>query len=148
MFIVPVSRSPSALARHFDRHFDRFFDGGFDRLAAGATPEDSRAPALDVTETDNGYSAQLELPGVNKEDVKVSIEGRLVTVQAKSSQAAEKVEGERLIHRERVLANFARTFKLPVEVNQAESGARLENGVLTLTLTKRVQPGAGQITVN
>jgi HSP20 family protein len=117
-------------------------------VAAPVASDDSRLPALDVTETATGYSAQLDLPGVSKEDVKVSIEGRLVTVQAKSQRSEEKKEGERLIYRERAAVSFARTFKVPVEVDQAESGAKLENGVLTLTLSKRALPGAGQITVN
>jgi HSP20 family protein len=143
MFIVPLTRTSVPLARRFDR----LFDDSFERIVAPSRA-DARVPALDVAETEAGYTARLDLPGVAKDDVKVSIEGRLVTVQAQAQKTEEKTDGDRIIYRERAAASYTRTFKLPAEVDQAESGAKLENGVLTLTLRKRALPGAGQITVN
>ncbi len=138
MFIVPFSHSSSHLARSVDR----FFDG----------LDNSRSPALDVAETDSAYSVTLDLPGVAKDDVKVSVDGRRVTVQAQGKTGTAKSDksdnGDRIIYRERAAVNFSRSFRLPVEVNQSESGAKLENGVLTLTLAKRNATGAAQITVN
>jgi len=91
---------------------------------------------------------KLEMPGVAKEDVKVAIEGRQITVQAQSERTEERKEGDRIVYRERSASSYARSFTLPVEVDQAESGAKLENGVLTLTLPKRGARSAAQITVN
>jgi HSP20 family protein len=87
------------------------------------------------------------MPGVAKQDVRVSIEGRQVSVQAQAQAQDEHKEGERLVYRERSVASFARSFSLPSEVDQAESGAKLEHGVLTLTLPKRSARSAAQITV-
>ena len=132
MFFVPVSRESRPLAHLL---------GALDSAA-------SRSPALDVAETDAGYTVKLEMPGVAKDDIKVSVEGRKVSLQAQSQRSEEKKEGERVLYRERSATSYARSFTLPVEVDQAESGAKLEDGVLTLTLPKRHVRAAAQITVN
>ena len=132
MFFVPVSRD--------SRHRAHLFD------ALESAP--SRSPALDVAETDLGYTVKLEMPGVAKDDIKVSVEGRKVSLQAQSVNTDEKKDGERVLYRERSVTSYARSFTLPVEVDQAESGAKLEHGVLTLTLPKRHLRAAAQITVN
>lgn len=142
MFIVPSTRDTRQLTRLFDDAFDRFFGP----MAVEGVA--SRSPALDVSESDRGYTVKLEMPGVAKEDVKVSIEGRQVTVQAQSQRSEERKDGERVVYRERSVASYARTFTLPLEVDQAEAGAKLENGVLTLTLPKRGARNAAQITVS
>mgnify|MGYP002136163033 CR=1 FL=1 len=61
----------------------------------------SRSPALDVSETERAYTVKLEIPGAAKEDVKVSVEGRQVTVQASTQRSEEKKDGERIVYRER-----------------------------------------------
>ena len=82
------------------------------------------------------------MPGVAKDHVKVSIDGRVVKVEARAEASAEKKDGDHIVYRERSLSQFARSFKLPVELDQAASSAKLDNGVLTLTLAKRVPNGA------
>jgi HSP20 family protein len=141
MFIVPSSRET--------RQFHRLFDDAFERVFGPVAAEGvaSRSPALDVVEGERAYTVKLEMPGVAKQDVRVSIEGRQVSVQAQAQAQDERKEGERLVYRERSVANFARSFNLPSEVDQAESGAKLEHGVLTLTLPKRSARSAAQITV-
>ena len=74
MFLVPVTRSASDLARSFDR----LFVDGFERFFAPAAQAGTgaRIPALDVSESERTYTVRLDLPGVAKDDVKVAIEGR------------------------------------------------------------------------
>ena len=133
MFFVPVSRDTRPLAH----------------LLGALESAPVRSPALDVAETDVGYTVKLEMPGVAKDDIKVSVDGRKVSLQAQSQRGDEKQkDGERVLYRERSATNYARSFTLPVEVDQAESGAKLEDGVLTLTLPKRHVRAAAQITVN
>lgn len=141
MFIVPTTRDARQLNRLFDDAFERFF------TPVAAEGVGSRSPALDVAETDRAYSVRLEMPGVNKDDVKVSIEGRQVSVQAQTKREDERKEGERIVYRERSVASYARTFTLPAEIDQTEASARLENGVLALELPKRGARSAAQITV-
>ena len=143
MFLVPLSRESRQLSRLFDDTFERF-------LSPATAPEGlaSRSPALDVAETEQAYTVKLEMPGVTKDDIKVSVEGRQVTVQAESQRNEVKKEGERVLYRERSSTSYARTFTLPVEVDQAEAAAKLDHGVLMLTLPKRGARAAARISVN
>jgi HSP20 family protein len=138
MFVIPVSR-PSSV--EFSRRVERLFRLDDDAVAL-------RSPALDVSETDSAYTLQLDLPGAAKEAVKVNIEGRKVSIDAEQTRPAGKTDGEQQLYRERAVTRFSRSIVLPKEVTQADSTARLENGVLTLTLVKRIPVGAGQLTVN
>lgn len=145
MFLVPLSRNASELSRSFER----LFDDSFDRFFAPAAQADKlRIPALDLSESERAYTVKMDLPGMAKEDVKVAIDGRRVRVEAQTRKDVERKEGDRIVYRERSLASYARSFSVAADVDQAESSAKLENGVLTLTLTKRGTPAAARITVN
>ena len=146
MFLVPVTRSASDLVRHFDRLFDESFDRFFVSVPNGAALK--RSPALDVAESEQAYTVTIDLPGVAKDDVKVSIEGRRVSIEAKSARVNERKDGDRVLVRERAESSFARSFVLPVELDQERSNAKLEHGVLTLELAKNANASVRQITAN
>lgn len=157
MFIVPVSRRASANVRGFDRLFDVAFDRLLNQPADDSVPV--RRPAIDVSESDAGYVVTLDVPGVTREDVKVSIDGRRVSIVAEARVAEAAADApadaaveapkntDRVILRERAFASFARSFTLQSEIDQSSSQAKLDNGVLTLTLTKR-HAASTQLTVN
>jgi len=158
MFVLPLARSAShrAVAPSFSRVFDRLFDDSFDRHFGGSG-DASRTPALDVSETDTHYIVALDVPGVSRDQLKVSVEGRRVSVEtvavAKEDKAgAETVDASaksapRVLYRERSNVRYARTVSLPAEVDQTASQAKFDNGVLTLTLAKKVPAGATQISI-
>lgn len=155
MFLVPMTRNVSELSRGFDRSFDRLFDDSFERFftpAAQAGNEAARSPALDVAESERAYTVKLDMPGVAKDDVKVSIDGRRINVEAQTRTVEktdeEKKEGERIVYRERRVSSYARSFTVATEVDPTESTAKLENGVLTLTLNKRTVPAAKRLAVS
>jgi len=108
----------------------------------------ARTPALDISEDDKAYSVTVDMPGVAKEAVKVRVEGRRVHIETASTEAATPTDGSRVLYRERRAASYARSFALPAEIDQGQSQARFDNGVLTLTLVKRVAENGGQLTVN
>ncbi len=146
MYLVPVSRRAPVLSRSFDRLFD---DVLFNRFLNSVTQSDApatRSPALDVRETDTAYTVTMDLPGVAKGDVKVTIEGRRVDISAQTAKSDEKKDGDRVLYSERAVARYARSFTLPADVDQANSSAALDNGVLTLTLAKK-QPASTQLQV-
>ncbi|HYJ96580.1 MAG TPA: Hsp20/alpha crystallin family protein, partial [Burkholderiaceae bacterium] len=134
MFLVPINRSASGWVRNFDRLFDESFDRFFSGTATAAS---ARSPSLDVAESEQAYTVTIELPGVAKDDVKVSIEGRHVSIEAKSAKGGERKDGDRVLLRERAASSYARSFVLPAELDEARSNAKLEHGVLTLELAKR-----------
>ena len=158
MFVLPLARSVShrAVAPSFSRVFDRLFDDSFDRHF-GDSGDASRTPALDVSETDTHYIVALDVPGVGRDQLKVSVEGRRVSVETVAVAKEDKVGAEpsdagaksapRALYRERSNVRYARTVSLPAEVDQTASHAKFENGVLTLTLAKKVPAGATQINV-
>ncbi|GAA0754332.1 Hsp20/alpha crystallin family protein [Ideonella azotifigens] len=149
MLLVPLTRT-TARTSPLGRGIDRVVDDTLNRLLGMTTQnqDNTLSPALDVSESDKAYSVQLDLPGVRKEDIKIAVEGRRVRIEAPLPAAPAAEEGVRVIYRERTLANFARSFVLPVEIDQTSSQAKLEAGVLTLTLQKRQPTEASQLTVS
>ncbi len=159
MFVLPLSRSAHRSASpQFNRTIDRLFDESFDHHLRGvAASSQSRTPALDVNETDTAYTVAFDVPGVTREQLKVSVEGRRVSIETVDLPKAAAVEGAapeapkvaaRSLYRERSAARYARTVSLPAEVDQTASQAKFENGVLTLTLAKKVATGATQLNIN
>jgi HSP20 family protein len=85
---------------------------------------------------------EAELPGVVKEDVKISVDGNQVTLEAEVKRKVEhkdgeSQQGETVVFAERTVQKFARSFTLAVEVDDERTVAKLENGILTLTLPKK-----------
>lgn len=145
MFLMPVTtrRVVNGHAHDLSRAFDRLFDDTVDRVFGSAAPATvSRLPALDLRETDASYSVSVDLPGVAKEDVKITIDGKRVSLETVARADATPAEGERQLLRERSAVAFARSLTLPVEIDEAASSAKLENGVLSLTLAKKVKPAS------
>ncbi|MEP7300873.1 MAG: Hsp20/alpha crystallin family protein [Caldimonas sp.] len=170
MFVLPVSRTAAlarraAIAPAFGSVLDRLFDESFDRCIGGASAAvasaavETRTPSMDVTESDLAYTVVLDVPGSTREQLKVSVEGRRVALtsaiaegataepQGQAVPAADAGPADRVLYRERSAAVYARTIVLPAEVDQTQSQAKFENGVLTLTLAKKVPAGATQLSI-
>lgn len=129
-----------------------FAESGIDELFRGLfrpVPVEKTAAAIrmDVVEQDNAYVVKAEIPGVNKDDIQVSIEGNQVTIGAEVKRESETTEGRRLLRAERYTGNVYRAFTLPVEIDEAASNARYENGVLELTLTKKAAVAGRKLTI-
>jgi HSP20 family protein len=132
--------------------YDPFSDAGFDELFRGffRPVRSERAAAsikIDVTESDNAYLVKAEIPGVNKEDIQVSIEGNQVTIGAEVKRETDAKDGERLLRRERYYGSTYRSFTLPVEVDESTSNAKYENGILQLTLAKKPAATGRRLTI-
>lgn len=155
-----VRRNPSALStyrpRGIEDQFGRLVENMFEEMLAPFTQGSNMAPwssegvvspRLNVSETDKSFEVQAELPGVRKEDVKVSVEHQRVTIEAEAKRETEQREGENVLYTERSASKFMRSFVLPVEVDEANAQARMENGVLMLTLPKKQGTEATRITI-
>ena len=129
--------------------FAEVFPEIFRGLMQPARPPQSEAleARIDVSETPTQYVVQAELPGVRKEDVSVQIDGNRVSISAEARRETEKREGERLLRSERYYGTLARSFALGNEVDEQNAQARLDNGVLTLTLPKKLAPAARKLTI-
>lgn len=103
-------------------------------------------PPVDVLEQGDAIRISAELPGVTPEDVKISVEGNVLTVQGSKQQVAEE-QTERVHRYERTYGSFQRAFTLPATVDAAHITAGYEHGVLTITLPKAEQAKPRQISV-
>lgn len=112
------------------------------RRTVGATPR----IRLDVSEDDQNYLVKADIPGVNKDDIKVAIEGNQVSVSAEIKEEKEAAESGTLC-RERHYGQQYRSFTLPQDVDDAKAQAKYENGVLQLTLPKKAGTGRRQLTI-
>lgn len=121
----------------FDDFFKDFAPGFFVQpLHGDALPSPSQI-RIDVKETDQGYSVEAEVPGVDKDNIHVSIDGNQVSLRAEIQQLDEQKEGERVLRSERYYGSVSRSIQLPAEVDTDQCKARYENGVLKLTLPKK-----------
>jgi len=102
---------------------------------------------VDVVDKGDRFGIKVDLPGVNKEDISVAVEGASVSVSAAraATDAPDEPKQIRILRAERAASKYTRTLRLPAEVDGDAAEASFENGVLTLNLPKRVQ--AAQITV-
>ena len=92
---------------------------------------------VEVRETPQAYQLQAEIPGVNKEDIHVQVDGNVVSLRAEVKQQDSQTDGEKLLRSERFYGAVARSFQLPQDIDNTSAKARYDNGVLTLTLPKK-----------
>lgn len=107
------------------------------RGAPAADGSDLSSIKLDVTESPQAYLVKAELPGVDKKDIDVKVDGNTVSIHAKVERKTEQKEGERWIRRERYSGSFARTFSLASEFDDSAASAQYQDGVLSLNLPKK-----------
>ncbi len=127
--------------RYFNE-FERYLERQMD------TP-DYRGLSLDVAESEEGYVVKASVPGINPDDVEITIEEDVLTIKGEFSKDSETEEETYLI-RERCAGSFGRRIRFPVEVNADAVGATYENGVLTLNVPKveEVKPKRVEIKVS
>ena len=108
-------------------------------------------PALikvDVKETPAAYTVLAELPGVPKEDIHVTVEGSVVTLRAEVKQEDRQTEGEKVLRSERYFGALTRSFQMPADIDEASAKAKFDNGVLQLTLPKKVAVAGQRLTID
>jgi HSP20 family protein len=114
MFFAPVvrTRAVSPAFRSFDRSFERFVNDAF---------FGSATTGLDVAQDDKAWTVTLDLPGVTREELAINIEGAVVRIETKAEAKRQ----------------FKAAYELPQDIDAEATTAKLENGVLTLTLAKK-----------
>lgn len=131
----------SELAR-FDPLWD--IDDMFNRFMMRPFPLSSEEMGLepqirmDVKESDEKYLINAEIPGVNKDDIHVTIDGKRASISAEVKQEKEVKEGEWMIRSERSYGTALRSFTLADEIDQNKILAKYNNGILKHTLPKKL----------
>lgn len=102
------------------------------------------APAATVLENADGYTLEVEMPGVSKESLEMWVENNELTILGR--RTVPSVEGT-LIHRESRAENFRRSFEIDPSIDAAKISAKIDQGVVTLTLPKAEQVKPRKIAV-
>ena len=127
-----------------DRLFDRFAHGfGLPSLRSMADFEPPwrssipSPPPIDISEDDKTYKISAELPGLDANDVEVSVSGGMLVLKGEKRQEQEE-KNKNYYHSERAYGSFQRSFELPASVDREKIAADFSKGVLTITMPKGV----------
>jgi HSP20 family protein len=129
----------------------------FDNLFRGLPvwiPSPERRPAtpaqfrMDVTENEKEYQILAEMPGVKKEEISITINGNEVAVSAEVKHEKVVKNGDTVLCAERYYGTIKRQFSLGQEVDEASAKAKYNDGVLELTLPKKVAAAAKRLAVH
>jgi len=119
-----------SLRKEMDNLWDRFFGEAYNKEIG-----ETWAPSVDISETKDTYVVKAELPGLDANDIKVSISGDMLTL--KGEKKKEKEEKDENFHRmERYCGSFQRVFRLPTEVKTDKIKANFDKGILKVVLPK------------
>ena len=105
-------------------------------------------PKMDANETENAYQLAIELPGVQKDAIQVSVHENTVTIAAEAAEKKAEGEEHNWLVRERRFGKFSRNITLPEAVDDTSSQARYTDGVLYLTLQKKRASQAKRLTIH
>lgn len=136
-------------ARSFDQLFDELWRSAWTNWLAPFDTDTARPvlrPPMDVIEDENGLTVRVDLPGLTAEDVKVEVEGDVLTISGEFKTPEER-EGLSYHLRERCAGSFRRSLRLSDTVDVEHIAATFENGVLTLALPKRPEAQPRRIEV-
>lgn len=136
----------------FDDSFDELLRGFFVRPMAfdGTAPQTAQSQSfrVDVREDDNAYTVHADIPGVKKEDIHVTIDADQIAISAEIRNEREVKEGERVLRAERHYGKAYRAFTLGQAVDEDKAVAKYADGVLELTLPKKVAVSAKRLSIN
>lgn len=132
------------LQNEINRLFER------DMLDLGTEPalfDEGFAPAVDISENDDNVEVRCDLPGVNKDDIDISVSDNLLTIKGEKKDEKEEKEDAYYRH-ESWSGSFQRTVALPDSADPDKAKAEMKDGILKLTMPKREEKKRKQIKVD
>lgn len=129
-----------------DERLDDLFRGFFMRPVR---MEQAQAPQMkiDVSETETAYNIRAEIPGVNKQDIDISIDGNQVSISAEIKSEQSEKTGERVLRKECFSGRAYRSFTLAQELDDQSAEAKYSDGILTLALPKKKAVAAKKLEI-
>ena len=130
-----MEREMDEMWRSFDTRVGLDFPRRRHRPGAYRVPA-VRQPLLDIEDTGKNLEIHAEVPGIPKENIDIKLTEDHIEISAKAQQEKEE-SGRDYYHRERSFHSFYRSVPLPTEVDQTKADAKLEDGILNITVPKR-----------
>ena len=137
----PAVGEPSpigALRSEIDRLFDSFVREPLGNVEWPFSGEGKWAPAIDVAESENEVTVRAEVPGIDPDDLSVTLTGNQLVLSGEKKEEKED-KGKNFYRMERAYGSFQRSVPLPVEVEADKVEAKFKKGVLTITLPKTAE---------
>jgi len=128
----------------YPKTYDRMIE---DLFSTDCIPARSVYPAMDLVEKENETIIVAELPGVKKEDVKITFENNVLTISG-SRKSSEIPENANVLLNELRSGDFSRSIKIGYDVDTSKLSAEMSNGILTITLPKAESVKAKVININ
>lgn len=132
--------------RPLHRTFNSLFDEFLNEFPANLDSK-WQAPAVNIHENETAYLMELNVPGRNKEDFKISVENGLLTVSFEKKEE-NKTENQKVVRREFSYQSFKRSFNLDENIDAENIQAKYENGILVLTLPKKEEAKPSRKEIN
>lgn len=128
----------------------RSIDDMFRDIAPRSMLREMQEPSigLEVSETDKDYTIRAEIPGVKKEDINVDVRGNRVSISAETRRESEQKEGSRVLRSELFYGQMHRSFTLDQDVDDTKAEAKYADGVLSLTLPKKMGVGGAKLQIH
>ena len=136
--------SPTAPVFGLRREIDRLFEDTFGRGDGGGT---SWTPAVDVQENQNELRLDLELPGMNPEEVEITADNGVLTIRGEKKFERKEGEDSRYHVVERSYGSFLRSFQLPQGLDESRIEATCNNGILSVHIPKSALPQPKKIQI-
>ena len=141
MALLKYNRPGSDIySRRFSDIMDEFFND------AVTTRKSSFAPSIDISETENQFIIDVEVPGINKEDIEVNFDNDMLTISGERSFNKEE-DGKQYHRVESHYGTFNRSFRLPDNVDSESIKATYNNGILNITVDKSEEKLKKQIEI-
>ena len=115
---------------------DNLFNHFWSPVVSKEMSADFFSPRVDIKEKKKKYEITADLPGVDKDDLSVTLEDGVLTIEASTNEEKTEEEDGKVIRKERRSGKFMRSFNLGLDVKEADVSARFKDGVLTLTVPK------------
>ena len=129
------------------REIDEMFDPAPRRFFTDGLFEREFSPAMDVVENTDGFLVSIDLPGVDRKDIELSVADNVLTIKGEKKGGAEDKDGK-VYRKESWEGSFQRTIALPQGVDPVKIDAKMQDGVLEVSLPKREEAKPRQITVS
>jgi len=141
MTLIKYSRPGRNIAgKHFSDIMDEFFNDAIVNRTSTFTPN------INISETEDQFSIEVEIPGMKKEDININVENNTLTISGERKQKTEE-DGRRYHRVETNYGAFQRSFQLPDHIDDDSIEASYENGLLQITMGKSEEKLKKQIAI-
>jgi HSP20 family protein len=130
----------------FQQEMNRLFDWTFGGAGDRSFFEEAWNPATDVIEEEDRFRVRVDLPGMRREEIEVTVNGEVLTITGEKKRDAETKE-KNVYRSERAFGKFSRTLRLPSAVDAERVEASYRDGVLEVSIPKSQEARARVVTV-